>query len=94
MLTPNDNAETHFRNHTLDATSTAVGLTVLLMQYVFHVSRRGASFLIQCMITALEAAGVSERVIAQIPHDPRTILGDYNLDPIFTPHLSCPSTLR
>lgn len=80
----------HFPRHLQAATYTSISLTVLIMQFVFRVSRRGTSFLIQCIIGILEAAGASPDVIARIPKDPRTMVGDYDIEPILTPHLSCP----
>src|ERR1700679_1057914 len=65
-------------------------LTVLLMNLVFHLSRRAMSILLVGMRCMLLAHGQSEDS-DKLPNDPRTILGRFNLDPYCSSYLQCPS---
>src|ERR1700753_2439240 len=64
-------------------------LTVLLMNLVFHLSRRATSILLagmRCMLLAHGQRRNSER----LPDDPRTVLRRFDLDPRCSSFLQCP----
>lgn len=64
-------------------------LTVLLMNLVFHLSRRATSILLvgmRCMLLAHDASQDS----AKIPSDPRAVLKGFSLDPHCSSFLQCP----
>lgn len=64
-------------------------LTVLLMNLVFHLSRRATSILLVGMRCMLLAHGPSQES-DKLPHDPRTVLNRFNLDPYCSSFLQCP----
>ena len=64
-------------------------LTVLLMNLVFHLSRRATSLLLvgmRCMLLANGPSGDSDK----LPDDPRTVLNRLDLDPHCSSYLQCP----
>ena len=64
-------------------------LTVLLMNLVFHLSRRATSILLvgmRCMLLAHGQRQESDK----LPNDPRTVLNRFNLDPHCSSFLQCP----
>lgn len=64
-------------------------LTVLLMNLVFHLSRRATSVLLVGMRCMLLAYGPS-RDPDKIPDDPRTVVNQFDLDPRCTSYVQCP----
>ena len=65
-------------------------LTVLLMNLVFHLSRRATSILLVGMRCMLLANGPS-RDSDKLPDDPRTVINRFDLDPRCTSYLQCPA---
>jgi len=64
-------------------------LTVLLMNLVFHLSRRATAILLvgmRCMLLAHGLSGDSDK----LPRDPRTVVNRFNLDPHCSSFLQCP----
>ena len=73
-----------------EATVVAALLTVLLMNLVFHLSRRATSILLVGMRCMLLARGPGKD-IGKIPDDPRTVLNRFDLDPRCSSFLQCPA---
>lgn len=65
-------------------------LTVLLMNLVFHLSRRATAVLLVGMRCMLLAHG-SNRDSDKLPCDPRTVVNRFDLDPRCSSFLQCPT---
>ena len=72
-----------------DPAAIAALLTVLLMNLVFHLSRRATSLLLvgmRCML-----ANGPSRDSDKLPTDPRTVVNRFDLDPRCSSFLQCPA---
>lgn len=69
---------------------TAALLTVLLMNLVFHLSRRATGILLAGMRCMLLAHG-STRDSNKLPSDPRSVINRFDLDPRCSSFLQCPT---
>lgn len=65
-------------------------LTVLLLNLVFHLSRRATAILLVGMRCMLVAHGLS-RDSDKLPCDPRTVVNRFDLDPRCSSFLQCPA---
>lgn len=65
-------------------------LTILLLHLFFRTPRRATAVLIAGIKCALLASRVPKQIVDQIHKDPRTVVGNLDLDPRTTSYLQCP----
>lgn len=73
-----------------DPVVTVTLLTVLLMNLLFHLSRRATVVLLAGMRSVLLLQGADEETLGRIPEDPRTVINRFRLDPSCSTFLQCP----
>jgi hypothetical protein len=66
-------------------------LTILILHLVFRVPRRATYVMIAGFRSILAIMPRDEGVPTTIPSDPRTIVGQFDLDPRTAPYLQCPA---
>ena len=62
---------------------------VLVLRYIFNLSRRKTSVVLAGVRDILRLAGVSAEQLNEVPRDPRTALKRFNLDPVFQTYTMC-----
>lgn len=74
----------------MDPLTLACFILVLVLQYLFHLSRRKTKVILIGTRTLLQIAGVDENRLKAIPIDPASILNNFNLDPVTVEYACCP----
>lgn len=62
---------------------------ILVLRYIFNLSRRKTTVVLAGVRDILRLAGVSADQLGEVPRDPRTALKRFNLDPVFRTYTIC-----